>query len=753
MSARRALVSCAVLCVKDTCVIYPCCKSCFSRIDVDQRDTTRCRCSRCGYSCHRELVDYRYRLSLRVTRDRCIFGVTVFGSCLNPFFGVHAGGLQRLVENKDGPVAPSVKAKLLINAVEDCFIGKHFIFGLKVSGTDSGLCFGESGLSDERVQFIASQMILPKAAGLGGCTVLTYYQLLLQKAAEYEPGSSNDPGKTFRPPETPLRLIPYRSPARSFNNATFSASGLLSISPQGSQDCTLTPTPPWQQSLGLVTSSAEQDEGSISQDNGDENSRQTDDNKTTHGVPISYREKETVTEERNLSPPPLEHSPRYSPSFANHPYTSIEEAVENGPLASTWFSPSQPSHKLDSSPCSKAMGFSTTQSPKMSQSSSVVWEDLPFSESFGEFLCEEYKHFDMEPHPHVQTQSVMVKNDPETRSQHKNLSIQSHSVHQSSTQVTESHSSLGDIDGLSEQMCKKYVVCVNESKDFNQEDKEANSLSFETKEEQLEGDTYDCSLDLFSSSLPIDEDIMTINTHAETPDKLRSRKSFSSLIPTGIQHIDFIPPAQSTPVLKVNDTSGLEKLKSKNSGLISSPLSKLSANQLSHFGRESTKENLVWSKTPFRCTPKGRFRKPIKQTPRSQIMGVQAGALNLRSPVRTSHKCDSSVCDVTACGCENSEVMVPPTPVSKTPLNVKLSRRSHNSDLSSSRLGSTCRVNCKRNLLEFHLSSVTASGKQLAQTGNCGTKSARESRLDGSDLCDDENQTCDWSRDLFSDSA
>ncbi len=55
----------------------------------------RCRCSKCGYSCLREQVDHRYRLSLRVTRDTCIFGVTVFGSSLNPFFGIHASGLQR----------------------------------------------------------------------------------------------------------------------------------------------------------------------------------------------------------------------------------------------------------------------------------------------------------------------------------------------------------------------------------------------------------------------------------------------------------------------------------------------------------------------------------------------------------------------------------------------------------------------------------------------------------------------------------
>ncbi|XP_071346253.1 DNA damage-induced apoptosis suppressor protein isoform X2 [Trachinotus anak] len=270
MSVRRALVDCAVLSVQDARVFYPCCKGCLSRVDVEQRDTTRCRCSRCGYSCVRDQVDYRYRLSLRVSRDRWIFGVTVFGTCLNPFFGINASGLQRLVENMDGPVGPSTRATLLMKAVEDCFIGRHFIFGIKVTGTESGLWFGgpvaNGSSSRDTVQFIASQMILPKAAGLTGCTVVSYYQILLQKAAEYELGST-DPSKTSRPPETSLLLIPHQSPASSFSNDTISASGLFSLSPQRlqHQDCTLTPTPPWQQSLGLVTSSAEQEESCSTQ--------------------------------------------------------------------------------------------------------------------------------------------------------------------------------------------------------------------------------------------------------------------------------------------------------------------------------------------------------------------------------------------------------------------------------------------------------------------------------------------------------
>uniref|UniRef100_A0A3B3ZS19 Replication factor A C-terminal domain-containing protein n=1 Tax=Periophthalmus magnuspinnatus TaxID=409849 RepID=A0A3B3ZS19_9GOBI len=131
MPLRRVLVECAVLSLQDSCVLYPYCKGCFSRIDTDSADT-RLYCSKCGYSCARSLLDYRYRLSLRVARGSSLFGVTVFGNSLNQFFGIHASGLQRLVEDKTGPLEALSKSTLLVKAVEECFIGKHFIFGIKV---------------------------------------------------------------------------------------------------------------------------------------------------------------------------------------------------------------------------------------------------------------------------------------------------------------------------------------------------------------------------------------------------------------------------------------------------------------------------------------------------------------------------------------------------------------------------------------------------------------------------------------------
>ncbi|XP_062243696.1 uncharacterized protein ddias [Platichthys flesus] len=826
MSVRRALVGCVVLSVQDACVFYPCCKGCFSRIDVDQREPTRSRCSRCGYSCLREQVDYRYRLSLRVIRDRCIFGVTVFGTCLNPFFGIHASGLQRLVETVDGQAGASTRASLLAKAVKDCFIGRHFIFGIKVTGTESGLRFGGPALSKDgdRLQFIASQMILPKASGGGGCSVVSYYRALLQRAAEYELES-----KTSRPFESTLLLIRHLSPSSSFNNSSHSASGLLLRSPKRSehQDSTLSPTPPWEQSLGLVTSSAEQEEGCGTQDyKGNESSSQ----KTTHHVQRGCLDKSKVTEERAPSPPfSSERRSDNSQSFSNCPNKSFENAVETTPLINSWFRSSQPGQTRDLPLSCKTKGFSTGQLTKTFSSSSVVWEDLPFSESLTEFLCGEHNDFDIvsetEPHLNVQNQSETVRNNQKIRSQDKNLSNDSTYVGQSNTHITESYSwmlqditnttnNVGDKNDLSDLVCKDKIGYVNKSQ-------VKSLLSSENQEEQLEGETYDCSVDLFGCS-PM-RNINSPDTHAEsvrmteercplrikqhlrsemnvthsTPDKqkLRSIKctNTESFIPPGTKDLHFLPSAQSTPIVKVDAASSSPPSSSFYStqgefssrpciqdmcGLYSEPpqcdikktekctsslckQNTVRANQLSQCGRESTKEKLSWSKTSIRhdheFTPKRRFckpNKPKKLLQAQQHLRVQRGSPSLETPERINLKRDSSVCDVT----EDREVG---TPAAQGGLSAKLRRRTkRHTDDSTNTLVSTWKaqqvegVDYKINLLERRLSSLT-SQRELAPTENCGDEVGDERSLDGSNdfLPDDENQACDWSRDLFSDST
>ncbi|XP_023153834.2 DNA damage-induced apoptosis suppressor protein [Amphiprion ocellaris] len=826
MSVRRALVDCAVLSLQDTCVFYPSCKGCFSRIDVEQQDTTRYRCSRCGYRCLKEQVDYRYRLSLSVTRDRCIFGVTVFGSTLNPFFGIHANELQRLVENLDGSVEQSTRFTLLGKAVEDCFIGRHFIFGLKASETESGPWFGGSFLngssSKDRSQFVASQMILPKAPGLSGCTVISYYRSLLQKVSEYE-------GKASRLPEATLLLIPDHSPTSSSINASFSATGLLTPSLQRSKhrDCTLTPTPPWQQSLGIITSSAEQEDCCSTQDSGDENSRQTDNSIKPHPAQRGYLENHNIIKERSLLLS-AEHSFCSNPPIVKNPNSSVEKAVGNSPVLNTWFSPSQPE-------CKRCSGDVTELCPKQLNrtllSCSLAWEDLPFSESFTAFLCEENKDFDIvsetESNRNVQKETPRKTLEiTNSTSACQRSTRTTHSYSQIFLDITNTHGSDGaDRHDLSNQVLKNPLERINRSEErnlcsheYDQQDEEDSSQCYEKEEEYLQGDAYNCSADLFSSSLMISTNAEMLNTNGETvriateasplftkldqqhqhdqnanvtystPAKHKLKRSKctnrDSLIPQITQDVEFVPPSQSTPIVKVgaisrspaylgtnltgefrsqldNQDSGafcgnLHELDSKKQAKILTSvgckLNTFKANKLFQCDRQSTKEDSVWNRTSsrrsYRPTPERKFWKPNKHKKHlqaQQLLRVQREDLNLESAGTVNHKLDSRVYHGTVCN-DDSEVIVPPTPAGKTQFSATPRRRKQ-TDTSSSSLGSAWDqqqgVNCKRALLA---QACTSSHK---------SKTVVEGSLDGSNdyPLDNENQTCDWSRDLFSDSV
>ncbi|CAI5645856.1 unnamed protein product [Oreochromis niloticus] len=764
------------------------CRCCFSRIDVDQQDTTRCRCFKCGYKCLREQVDYRYRLSLKVARDGRIFGITVFGNSLKPFFGIHANELQRLVENLDRPVEQSTRLTLLVKAVEDCFIGRHFIFGIKVMEAESALWFGgpapSSSSSKSAAQFVATQMILPKATGLGGCTVVSYYRILLQKAFQSELVSA-DTSRITSLPATTLLLIHDHSPTSSFSDATLSASHLLPRSLQRSRyrDCTLTPTATWQQSLGLVTSSAEQEEGCSTQECGDEDKSQVDKNITPYLAQRSCQENQKAANDL---------APFFSLQHSFYDSASSEKGAGNSPSLKTWLSPSQYCQKT----CSpKEKEFSTGQLTRTFTSSSLAWNYLPFSESLTEFLCEANKDFDTD-RDMKQVQNVHRK-EVKARNNLGNSSLISEtSSCQRNAQITDRHlqalldatntpatNGCGSHDSASQE-CKNPVLFVKRniySLGCYQEDDTASSLSFQKEEEeQLEGDAYNCSADLFGSSVTINLETERFTMHAEavgdgieacsqfskadehhliyenanvtqsTPDKgkLKRSKCRESLIPQDAKEFDFVPPSQSTPIVKggvvsyscadlyksmtgefrsqpVNEKSfnaNLHEMESKNNSV--HKLNCGNAHQALQSETESVKENFVWRTTSSRhshkLTPKRKFLKPVEHKNSLhplQHLRVQGEALNCMSI-----NCKTRFIDVSECDCEDNEAIIPPTPVGKIQQSVPIRKRKLTAN--NNNFGS---IEC-----------------MLTKTENRGREEVSEG-IHGS-------QTCDCSRDLFSDS-
>uniref|UniRef100_A0A3P9GXW2 Replication factor A C-terminal domain-containing protein n=1 Tax=Oryzias latipes TaxID=8090 RepID=A0A3P9GXW2_ORYLA len=676
MSIRRALLSCAVLSLQDSCVFYPCCKGCFSRIHAEKEDARRFRCSKCGYWCHKDQVDHRYRLSLSVARDGSIFGVTVFGNSLNRFFGIHANGLQSLVENLDGPLDQPTRSTLLLKAVKDCFIGQHFLFGLKFTETgNEPWCPkppSEGFNRRDRAQFVASQMLPPTPGGPAGCTVVTYYQ-------------------------SRLRLE--------------------------DQDSTLTFTPPWEQSLGLVTSSAEQEEPCGAPDNGHVTARRTDDGTEPHLAQRVYVE--------NLKD---EESFDRTSYFAPHPSFSVRDDFENSFNANTWSTPPQP----DIRNCSLSQHefFIEQQHTETCAPNSLAWEDCPFSESLDVFLCQESRDAII-GETGLDFKSNFPKQPEKTAQETKRYPGES-----SASQTRGKCSFLLDVtkvstlkgvdfsDQVSEKCpnANKFKAIYSHECDDDDADQEAH-LSFGK-------DSYNCSADLFSgsfmSSVDTDAPAVTVGTAADAcmlvcamdqppmskklinvtnlsplNQKQRSgkpRNSFNTRVP---EDFDFVPPSQSTPVMKVK---------------VLPPL----LHPLRKGPDECTKENITQSFSSNRQTPERRLRKKELY---SFLLGQRR-----RTPNLDSRK---AVCD------EEDGIIVP-TPAAKSQLNAMprgrrfIEKRSSCFTLKRSQEN---RDDCKRTLL------LTSPHSLVGQTGN-SDEAVNEEAVDE---CH-KNQMCDWSRDLFSDS-
>lgn len=228
--------------------------------------------------------------------------------------------------------------------------------------------------------------------------------------------------------------------------------------------------------------------------------------------------------------------------------------------------------------------FSTRQLAQSFLSSSLAWEDFPFSESLTEFLCRENQDLERlcetDSHQNVQNQKETARTD--LGSQEKTLSMKSISVCQSNT-GSHSQKSLditnttaknngADRHDVSDQAHKDPAGCVNKrqasnscSDECNQEDKKAISLIYESnEEEQFEGDVYNCSADLFGCSQMNNISKNVLNRHAETDmtstegcplfnrsDKLRYEKEKNTSLTSDRQNL------KSNPCMNRQNCDGL----------------------------------------------------------------------------------------------------------------------------------------------------------------------------------------------------
>ncbi|XP_072332648.1 uncharacterized protein ddias [Scyliorhinus torazame] len=185
MNGNRSFVIASILCLHDTCFLYPACHKCGSRLLLN---LGRFHCPKDACESTAENTNYRYRLSVKASRENEIFNITVFGSCLEPYFGTTAGCLHRYCEDLKKKLQKSEGEKVqdfLIQAVEHCFIGRSFIFGLKASEFLPGILSSSANPLQTTINknkfkkhLVACQIAVPNTA-VYGCTVFNYYMKLL----------------------------------------------------------------------------------------------------------------------------------------------------------------------------------------------------------------------------------------------------------------------------------------------------------------------------------------------------------------------------------------------------------------------------------------------------------------------------------------------------------------------------------------------------------------------------------------------
>ncbi|XP_074837426.1 DNA damage-induced apoptosis suppressor protein [Carettochelys insculpta] len=424
MNGRRTLLAASIISIQNSSFVYPSCQNCLSKLILDSK---RFNCLKCGCTGEAKDAHYRYRLCLKVADTDDLFDITIFGSSLDPFFGVTAKSLQRCIQDfnqESGELDRNASPSMLVQAVKTCFVGRRFIFGVKSSENHDGGHF----VSDNILQncskinrlardLTACQIFLPRAA-VAGFTVIGYFRRLLQSAYFRSSHSSS------HRPDCPL--IGIDQPSSELSSLCSSGSNSSFVPSSGRESFPGL----WQQSFGLISSSVDwvtaEDSsslelGKISGEQGkskdphfsaelsylslrnqtiqdlhlcnsvNEKSEQEDnkiDSLPSQSVTVTANGKQESFSSLRREWSPDRNQSRWlqSPLDLGIKYACPEIISRHDHFQeNSWNSFHYP--REDDSFCSSAVSPNHGSAAGTSQHDPMIWDELPFSESLNEFLA------------------------------------------------------------------------------------------------------------------------------------------------------------------------------------------------------------------------------------------------------------------------------------------------------------------------------------------------------------------------------
>uniref|UniRef100_A0A8C3RPX7 Replication factor A C-terminal domain-containing protein n=1 Tax=Chelydra serpentina TaxID=8475 RepID=A0A8C3RPX7_CHESE len=497
MNGRRRLLAASVISVQNSSFVYPSCQNCFSKLI---RDSNRFNCLKCGCTGEAKDANYRYKLSLKVAGTSDLFDITVFGSSLDPFFGVTAGSLQRYIQDFNqvsGELDRDASPSVLIQAVKTCFIGRRFIFGVKSSENhDGGHSVSDSILQNcSRINRLtrdltACQIFLPNTA-VAGFTVISYFHRLLQSA------NFRSSHRSSQRPNCPFFAIDQPS------------SELSSLCSSGSNSCFVQSSDresfsgPWQQSFGLTSSSVDwvttEDFSALELSKAAGEQCKLQDRRFSAELCSLSPSNQTIQDLQLCNPMngknEQEHNEFSSRSSQSDTITVTEKLESFSSLKREW-SPDRNSSRLLQSPldlgvkyscpeiisrhdyfqekswnsllyqrkdysfCSSAVSPNHGSAAGTSQDDPMIWDELPFSESLNEFIARVENNKSISP-VGLNAHKCSLRERSELDENHSKTSCRQGIVHTACKSITTTGRFLQLVENVN--TCKEHITSWHQS--------------------------------------------------------------------------------------------------------------------------------------------------------------------------------------------------------------------------------------------------------------------------------------------------